>query len=103
MRVLWEAGVNVPYPVSYAEDIFILEYVGAEDGAAPQLARAKLDSRQLEAAAAQMVAGLEAIVATGWVHGDLSAYNLLGAGARRGRSVRSVAQPAVTGHVARRP
>ncbi len=77
MRVLWEAGVNVPYPVSYAEDIFILEYVGAEDGAAPQLARAKLDSRQLEVAAAQMVTGLEAIVATGWVHGDLSAYNLL--------------------------
>ena len=42
MSRLWQAGVSVPYPVSYADDIYYLEYIGAPDGAAPQLAAARL-------------------------------------------------------------
>ncbi len=77
MRLLWEAGVAVPYPVSHAEDTFVLQYLGDRDGAAPQLGRARLGPAQLAEAAHQIVAGLEAIAAAGWAHGDLSAYNLL--------------------------
>lgn len=77
MSLLWRAGVQVPYPVSYQDDRFLLEYVGRRDQAAPQLAGARLDRRTLDAVADQLIEGLRAITAAGWAHGDLSAYNLL--------------------------
>jgi RIO kinase 1 len=77
VTALWEAGVTVPYPVSYGNDVFTLEYVGTAESAAPQLAQARLEGAALVEAAEQLRAGLAAIVAAGWVHGDLSAYNLL--------------------------
>ncbi|MFV0258522.1 MAG: RIO1 family regulatory kinase/ATPase [Acidimicrobiales bacterium] len=55
----------------------MLQYLGDLDGAAPQLARARLDPTGLAEAARQIVDGLRAVVAAGYVHGDLSAYNLL--------------------------
>jgi len=77
MLRLWKAGMNVPYPVSYSEDAFVLEYIGAEDGAAPQLAGARLRGNVLESAFDQLVDGLAAMVSEGFAHGDLSAFNLL--------------------------
>lgn len=77
MTVLWQAGASVPYPISYAEDLFHLEYLGGPDGAAPQLARAGLDRDQLRVAWEQVVDGLRVIAGAGYAHGDLSAFNLL--------------------------
>jgi RIO kinase 1 len=77
MSTLWAAGLRVPFPVSCVEDVFVLEYVGDDEQAAPQLARARLGSAELVSAAEQLVAGLTVLAASGWVHGDLSAYNLL--------------------------
>ena len=77
MTRLWEAGVNVPYPVSYADDVYYLEYVGDSTSAAPQLAAARLDRPRLELAWQQLVDGLRTITAEGIVHADLSAYNVL--------------------------
>jgi RIO kinase 1 len=77
MRVLWGAGVQVPFPIGFADDVFDLEYVGDRDGAATQLHAARLSAGELDDALDQLVEGLRAIVATGYAHGDLSAYNLL--------------------------
>ena len=77
MSALYEAGVSVPYPVDYGEDQFVLEYVGDLTRAAPRLAEARLQRDALEEAWAQLVEGLQDIVATGYAHADLSAYNLL--------------------------
>ncbi len=77
MKTLYEAGVRVPYPISYSDDSFVLEYLGDHDGAAPQLAKARLDKQGLASAAEQLTDGLAAMTAAGWAHGDLSAYNLL--------------------------
>lgn len=77
MRTLWHAGVNVPYPVSYGDDVFVMEYIGERSGAAPVLASARLSGAQLDDALAQVLDGLAAIVDAGWIHGDLSAFNLL--------------------------
>ncbi|HVM55403.1 MAG TPA: RIO1 family regulatory kinase/ATPase [Acidimicrobiales bacterium] len=77
MARLWAAGVRVPYPVSFAEDVFVLEYIGARDGAAPQLAGARLGAPSLASAWEQLIDGLRAITAAGIAHADLSAYNLL--------------------------
>jgi RIO kinase 1 len=77
MSRLWHHGVSVPYPISYADDVFDLEYVGNWEMAAPQLNAARLDRAQLADAFDQLRLGLRAITATGVAHGDLSAYNLL--------------------------
>ena len=77
MQRLWQVGVSVPYPVSFGEDLFFLEYIGARDGAAPQLARARLDDHELKDAWQQLVEALHAMTAEGIVHADLSAFNLL--------------------------
>ncbi|MEL7155083.1 MAG: RIO1 family regulatory kinase/ATPase [Actinomycetota bacterium] len=77
MKRLWAQGLTVPYPVSFADDRFVMEFVGDHNRAAPQLAAARLDGAALAAAADQLLDGLERLVAAGYAHGDLSAYNLL--------------------------
>jgi len=77
MSRLWHAGMCVPYPIAYGDDVFDLEYVGDEFQAAPQLQAARLDDRQLQDAFDQLVDGLRCLTHEGLAHGDLSAYNLL--------------------------
>ena len=77
MTRLWAAGLQVPYPIAYADDLFDLEYVGDDARAAPQLQAARLDRSQLADAFDQVVDGLRVLVGEGFAHGDLSAYNLL--------------------------
>jgi RIO kinase 1 len=74
---LWSAGVRVPYPVASTEDGVLMEYIGDASGAAPRLAQARLDQVDAATAAEQLRANLHRMVAEGFVHGDLSAYNLL--------------------------
>jgi len=78
MRALWDGGVAVPYPVSFDDDGgLFLEYLGDEHGAAPRLAQARLSPAALASAWEQLVDAVRGIVASGWVHADLSAFNLL--------------------------
>ncbi len=77
MERLWGAGVSVPYPISYGDDVFDLEYVGDAEQAAPQLYAAHLSGPDADEAFGQVMAGLELLVSEGIAHGDLSAYNLL--------------------------
>lgn len=77
MRVLWEAGARVPYPVAFADDRFDMEYVGDRAGAAPTLARMRPRGSLLADIWDQLVANLLVVVGAGYAHGDLSAYNAL--------------------------
>jgi RIO kinase 1 len=77
MRRVWEAGGPVPYPVEFANDAMMLEYVGDDDRAAPTLAQARLTPAERAGAASQLVDGLRVLMEVGIVHADLSAFNLL--------------------------
>jgi RIO kinase 1 len=77
MATLYDAGAPVPYPIGYADDVFDLQYLGDWERAAPQLSTARLTPAELDDAFGQLLAGLRAITAAGYAHGDLSAYNLL--------------------------
>jgi RIO kinase 1 len=77
MRVLWSAGVRVPYPVASSDDHFDMQYVGDRSQAAPTLARLRPRGALLPSMWDQLVANLEDVVGCGYAHGDLSAYNLL--------------------------
>ena len=77
MTRLWAAGMSVPYPIAAGDDVFDLEYVGDSEQAATQLQAARLDAGQMIDAFGQLIDGLSLLVAQGYAHGDLSAYNLL--------------------------
>lgn len=73
-----DAGVPVPYPVGTDRDSSVLQqYLGDDEGAAPRLAQARLGPTDLSRAWHQLLDALRAMTASGWVHADLSAYNLL--------------------------
>ena len=77
MQRAWEADVNVPYPVEERGDGMLMEYVGNHAGAAPRLAQARLGRAEMTCAFAQVVDNLHKLVGAGFVHSDLSAYNVL--------------------------
>jgi RIO kinase 1 len=77
MTRLWHAGLNVPYPIAYADDVFDLQFIGDFEMAAPQLQAARLDRDDLDSALRQLIDGLATLTGEGFAHGDLSAYNLL--------------------------
>ena len=74
---LWWAGAPVPFPIGHDGDVVDLQYLGDLHGAAPQLHAARLIGDQLTGAYDQVVEGLRCFTQAGWVHGDLSAYNVL--------------------------
>ena len=77
LRRLYEAGVNVPYPVEQRAEGVLMQYVGDADYAAPRLANARVEGSQLPALYEQLRENLRAMARAGVVHGDLSAYNVL--------------------------
>lgn len=77
MQHAWRAGVNVPYPVGARGDGLLMAYLGDHESAAPRLAEARLGKGDLARARGQLVENLERLVGAGFVHADLSAFNLL--------------------------
>jgi RIO kinase 1 len=78
---LWEAGVPVPYPVSFDNVEFVMEFIGDHDEAlaAPRLidVAPQLSKGELEAIWEQLADGILKMSGAGVVHADLSAYNVL--------------------------
>ena len=74
---LHAAGCAVPEPIAQGPRSIAMEYIGSQDTPAPQLHRVRMDVRQARNAWDQIVAGVERMLATNVIHGDLSAYNIL--------------------------
>ena len=77
MQQAWRAGVNVPYPVGERGDGLLMQYLGDHERAAPRLAEARLGKSEIGRAREQLVENLRRLVGAGFVHADLSAFNLL--------------------------
>ena len=78
LGTLWSAGVAVPYPVQIGETDLLMEFIGHPDGtAAPRLAELRPDLITLDDLWVQCRTALESLAASGFAHGDLSAYNVL--------------------------
>jgi RIO kinase 1 len=77
MQHAWRAGVNLPYPVGARGDGLLMQFLGDAEGAAPRLAEARLGPSEIRSARAQLVDNLTLLVGAGFVHADLSAFNLL--------------------------
>jgi RIO kinase 1 len=77
LRRLWAAGVSVPYPVEELGSRFLMQYIGDETRAAPRLVDFRPSVAQAESYLDQILENMVLMASEGYVHGDLSAYNVL--------------------------
>ncbi len=77
MQKLYAAGAAVPEPMASAENAILMGYIGDDDGAAPTLSAVALAPGEAAPLLAETLRNIELLLALGFVHGDLSAYNIL--------------------------
>ena len=71
-----EAGIPVPEPIAFRKNVLLMEYIGDENGPAPQLKDVEMDDPTA------MYDDVVSFIIDGYrdahlVHGDLSEYNIL--------------------------
>jgi RIO kinase 1 len=77
MRVLHDAGADVPDVLARSGSALLMEYFGDERGAAPMMFRAGLRSEDAGAILRQIIDNVTLWLRNHFVHGDLSPYNIL--------------------------
>ncbi len=74
---LHAAGAAVPRPLASADNALLMEFIGSDTSSAPALSEVSLTPTQARDALKQIQKTLGFFKERGWVHGDLSAYNIL--------------------------
>lgn len=77
MKKLNSFGANVPKVYDFTDDAILMEYLGAIDIPAPRLSDVKLTKNQAQKAYSDVISDLKLLTNLGFVHGDLSEYNVL--------------------------
>ena len=76
-HMLYEAGANVPKPISFQNTTIIMEYIGDEYSPAPALNEVALLDEEAPALFKEVMKNVSIMLDHHHVHGDLSAYNIL--------------------------
>lgn len=77
LRMLHDAGSDVPAPIAHAENVVLMEYVGDESRAAPPLEEVELPREEAIAIFERVLRNVGLWLDLDRIHGDLSAYNIL--------------------------
>jgi len=77
MRMLHEAGADVPEVFSRSNGAILMQYFGDEAAAAPMLNRVTLPRENADSFLRQIIDNVSLWLANDLIHGDLSPYNLL--------------------------
>lgn len=77
LSALQYAGADVPEPFACTEKAILMEYLGDEDGDAPQLQHARVEPEDAQALFERVLWNIELMIRENVVHGDLSAFNVL--------------------------
>ena len=77
LKVLFEAGADVPQPFRSGDNVILMEYVGEEKDPAPTLNQVNLTRGEARELFDRLVNNLAIMLACHRVHADLSAYNIL--------------------------
>jgi RIO kinase 1 len=77
MRMLHDAGADVPEVFAQSNGAILMEYFGDEEAAAPMLNRVTLPREEAEKSLRQIIDNITLWLSNHLVHGDLSPYNLL--------------------------
>ena len=83
LSALGYAGCDVPEVFGSTDGAILMEYIGTEDGATPQLQFASMARDEAHVVLDRILWNIEAFMRENVIHGDLSAFNVLyrGAGA----------------------
>lgn len=77
LKSLHEAGAAVPEPIAVAENAILMGYLGDHNLAAPTLQEVRLEYAAARRLFDNVIHNIETMLAANWIHGDLSAYNIL--------------------------
>jgi RIO kinase 1 len=77
LQKLYQLGASVPMPVSAGQNAILMEYIGEEGFPAPLLSAVTLEPGEAPRLFDGLMRDIELMLRHGWVHGDLSAYNVL--------------------------
>ncbi len=77
MQSLYEAGADVPRPYVMSGNAILMEFIGDEGGSAPALNEVKLEREEAQPLFERVMRNVEILLKQGYIHGDLSAYNIL--------------------------
>jgi RIO kinase 1 len=78
LRALYAAGASVPRPVGHVGRAILMEYFGDADHPAPTMDGVRFSSRREAGAVLErLLWHVELMLRHGWVHGDLSPFNVL--------------------------
>ena len=77
LNSMFEAGGDVPRPYEMAPRAILMDYLGDETLPAPTLNTVTLEPGEAAPLFERILHNLHLLLSGGWVHGDLSAYNVL--------------------------
>jgi RIO kinase 1 len=77
LEQMHRAGADVPEPLVHGGHALLMEFVGDAVGAAPILANVSLEAEEARPLFERILWNVELLLSFGWVHGDLSAHNIL--------------------------
>ncbi len=74
---LHAAGADVPEPIESAPNAILMEFIGDEYEVAPVLHSVQLQKTEAKVLFEQVLRNLQIMLEAGFIHGDLSAHNIL--------------------------
>lgn len=77
LRVLYDAGADIPKPFASGENAMLMSYVGAEGNPAPTLNHIHLARGEAQTVFERLMHNVELMLAHQRIHADLSAFNVL--------------------------
>lgn len=76
-QALYEAGADVPKPIAHSGNGILMAYVGDDRLPAPTLSEVTLPQEEAQRLFHRIMDNVALMLDYHWVHGDLSAYNVL--------------------------
>lgn len=77
LQRLYSAGARVPKPIAAGENAILMTYIGDDKRGAPTLSEVPLDKHEALTLFESLLWNIEILLQQGYVHGDLSPYNVL--------------------------
>lgn len=77
LTALARAGADTPRPLARTQTAILMEYFGDRERAAPSLGGSELTGEQARIVFDSLLSNIELWLAHNYIHGDLSAYNVL--------------------------
>jgi len=77
LEALHARGADVPVPIEHSEQALLMEFIGDEAGAAATLNDVELQPGEAKKLFERVIVNVELLLGLGWIHGDLSPYNIL--------------------------